>query len=56
MNNCDAGIHLGVDPDVAAESSTELKKRMRPMNDEICTRKGMMRFCKDRTRENVPPR
>ena len=38
MNDCDAGIYLNVDPDVAAKSSKELKRRKRPMNDEICTR------------------
>jgi hypothetical protein len=26
MNICDAGIHLGVDPDVAAKSSKGLKR------------------------------
>ena len=26
MKNCDAGIHLSVDPDVAAESSEGLKE------------------------------
>jgi hypothetical protein len=38
MNIRDAGVHLGVDPDVAAESSTGQKRRTRPMNDKICTR------------------
>ena len=38
MNICNTRIHLGVDPDVTAESSTGFKKRMRPMNDEIYTR------------------
>ena len=36
MNICDAGIHLSVDPDVAAESSKELNRKTRPMNEEIC--------------------
>jgi len=39
MNICNAGIYIGIDPDVAAESSTGLKRRTKPMNDEICTRK-----------------
>jgi len=56
MNIRNAGIHLDVEPDVAAESSTELKRKTRPVNDEICTKKGMTGICKNRTRENVPPR
>ena len=41
MNICDAGIHLSVDPlaDVAAKSSKGLKRKTRPMNNEIYTRK-----------------
>jgi len=38
MNICDAGIHLNVDPDVAAKSSEDLRRRTRPMDGKICTR------------------
>ena len=38
VSDCEAGIHLDVDPDVAAKSSEELKRRTRPVNDEIYTR------------------
>jgi len=45
MSICDAGIHLNVDPDVAAKSPKELR-RTRAMNEEICTRECISWFVK----------
>jgi hypothetical protein len=56
MNICDAGIHLGVDPDVAAKSSKWLRRGTRPMNDEICTMKYVvMTEVVKRWREHTTP-
>ena len=57
MNVCDAGIHLGVDPDVAAKSSKGLKENEGDERWDLYT--GVRRYDwarKNRRRDNVPPR